>query len=247
MSEPATPFPGGAVNRRRANRGTLGGAADRKVERPAPLRQAVYEALIELIVNRTLQPGQHLVEIELAEYLGVSRQPVREALQRLQTDGWIDLRPAQGAFVHTPSEDEVDQLLGVRTVLETYSARLAAENATPEDVNRLWELQQDGLNALAANDSEGLVAANAALHAHINTIAGNTVLARHIGLVERRWRWYYLPIAQPRGQSAWTEHAELIKAIAAGDADLASSIMQRHTERTRKVYHDQRQAKSDSE
>jgi DNA-binding GntR family transcriptional regulator len=56
-----------------------------------------------------------------------------------------------------------------------------------------------------------------------------------------------MPIARPRGQGAWTEHAELIKAIAAGDADLASSIMQRHTERTRKVYHDQRQAKSDSE
>ena len=73
------------------------------------------------------------------------------------------------------------------------------------------------------------------------------MLARHIGLVERRWHWYYLPIAQPRGQSAWTEHAELIKAIAAGDADLASSIMNRHTERTRQVYHDQRQAKSDSE
>jgi DNA-binding GntR family transcriptional regulator len=72
------------------------------------------------------------------------------------------------------------------------------------------------------------------------------VLARHIGLVERRWRWYYLPIAQPRGQSAWTEHAELIKAIAAGDAELASSIMNRHTDRTRQVYHDQRQAKSDS-
>ena len=156
----------------------LADAAARRVQRPAPLRQAVYDAIVELIVHGTLQRGQHLVENELAEYLGVSRQPVREALQRLQTDGWIDLRPAQGAFVHTPSEDEVDQLLGVRTVLETYSARLAAEHATPEDVNRLWELQQDGLDALAANDSEGLVAANAALHASITALAGNTVLAR---------------------------------------------------------------------
>jgi DNA-binding GntR family transcriptional regulator len=224
---------------------TLADAAARRVQRPAPLRQAVYDAIVDLIVQGTLQRGQHLVESELAEYLGVSRQPVREALQRLQTDGWIDLRPAQGAFVHTPSEDEVDQLLGVRTVLETYSARLAAEHATPEDVNRLWALQQDGLNALAANDSEGLVAANAALHAHINVIAGNTVLARHIGFVEHRWRWYYLPIAQPRGQTAWTEHAELIKAIAAGDADLAGSIMNGHTERTRQVYSEQRLAQSD--
>jgi DNA-binding transcriptional regulator YhcF (GntR family) len=121
-------------SRKRAH--TLTDATARRVQRPAPLRQAVYDAIVDLIVNGTLQRGQHLVENELAEYLGVSRQPVREALQRLQTDGWIDLRPAQGAFVHTPSEDEVDQLLAVRTVLETYSARLAAENATPEDVGK---------------------------------------------------------------------------------------------------------------
>jgi len=242
----SNPFPTGKPDQ--ASRATaLADGAARRLQRPAPLRQAVCDAIVELIVHGTLQRGQHLVENELAEYLGVSRQPVREAFQRLQTDGWIELRPAQGAFVHIPSEEEVDQLLGVRSALETYSAGLAAERAAPEDVNRLWELQQDGLNALAANDSEGLVAANAALHAHINTIAGNTVLARHIGLVERRWRWYYLPIAQPRGQSAWTEHAELIKAIAAGDADLASDIMNRHTDRTRQVYHDQRQTKSDTE
>jgi DNA-binding GntR family transcriptional regulator len=222
-------------------------SAARRVQRPAPLRQAVYDAIVELIVHGTLQRGQHLVESELAEYLGVSRQPVREALQRLQTDGWIELRPAQGAFVHTPSEDEVDHLLGVRTVLETYSARLAAERATPEDVNRLWELQQDGLDALAADDSEGSVAANAALHGTITALTGNTVLAEHIGLVERKWRWYYLPIAQPRGHDAWSEHAELIKAIAAGDAERASDIMSRHTERTRQVYHEQRLAKADAE
>src|SRR6478752_3378368 len=107
--------------------GLTAGSA-RRVARPTPLRQAVSDALAELIISGTLKSGQHLVESELAEQLGVSRQPVREALQRLHTDGWVDLRPAQGAFVHTPSEDEVDQLLGVRTVLETYSARLAAEN-----------------------------------------------------------------------------------------------------------------------
>ena len=230
--------------RKRAH--TLADAAARRVQRPAPLREAVYDAIVDLIVQGTLQRGQHLVENELAEYLGVSRQPVREALQRLQTDGWIDLRPAQGAFVHTPSEDEVDQLLGVRTVLETYSAGSPPRTPHPRASTGCGSCA-DGLNALAANDSEGLVAANAALHAHVNAIAGNTVLARHIGLVERRWRWYYLPIAQPRGQSAWTEHAELIKAIAAGDADLASSIMNRHTDRTRQVYHDQRQTKSDTE
>src|ERR1700716_971058 len=144
----------GSRSRTPASPNVLTDGAARRVQRPAPPRQAVYEAIVELIVHGTLQQGQHLVENELAEYLGVSRQPVREALQRLQTDGWVDLRPAQGAFVHSPTEEEADQLLGVRSVLETYSARLAAAHATPEDVNRLWELQQDGLNALSDNDVE---------------------------------------------------------------------------------------------
>ena len=94
-----------------------------KLERPGPLRERVYEALLQLITTRALRPGQHLVESELAQHLGVSRQPVREALQRLNTDGWVDLRPAQGAFVHEPTEDEADQLLTVRTLLEAEAAR----------------------------------------------------------------------------------------------------------------------------
>ncbi|MEU1618807.1 GntR family transcriptional regulator [Streptomyces sp. NPDC005722] len=213
-------------------REALTAAATRRVARPAPLREAVYDAIVELIISGSLTPGQHLVEAELAEHLGVSRQPVREALQRLQTDGWVDLRPAQGAFVHSPTEEEAAQLLGVRSVLETYSARLAAENAKPEDVERLWELQQDGVGALAAGDVERLVTANTALHSFITSIAANAVLAELISQVSRKVRWYYTPIAKPRGKDAWNEHAQLIRAIAKGDADRAGEIMRKHTERT---------------
>src|SRR6202050_1398310 len=104
----------------------------RPVQRPVPLRQSVYEALVELIVAGALRPGQHLVESELARQLGVSRQPVREALHRLEAEGWIDLRPSQGAFVYVPTDSEVDQLLDVRELLEGATARLAARAATPE-------------------------------------------------------------------------------------------------------------------
>jgi DNA-binding GntR family transcriptional regulator len=217
-------------------REALTAAASRRVTRPAPLRQAVYDALTELIINGSLKPGQHLVEAELAEHLGVSRQPVREALQRLQTSGWVDLRPAQGAFVHSPTEEEAAQLLGVRSVLETYSARLAAQNAKPEDVERLDELQLEGIAALADGDAERLVAANTALHDFIISVADNAVLAELIGQVGQKVRWYYTPIAKPRGKEAWNEHSQLIKAIAKGDADRAGEIMRRHTERTTDFY-----------
>jgi DNA-binding GntR family transcriptional regulator len=211
------------------------------LERPAPLRQAVYDALVEMIITRELQPGEHLVETELAAQLGVSRQPVREALQRLQNEGWVDLRPALGAFVHVPTDDEADQLLGVRTLLEAESARLAARQATPELVEHLWEIQRTGEKALADDDQEGLVAANAALHSHIVSMSGNTVLADLIASVDRRVRWYYFPIARARGQDAWDEHANLIDAIARRNGRRAGDLMRRHTERTREVFHERRQ------
>lgn len=208
------------------------------LERPAPLRQAVYDALAEMIITRELQPGEHLVENELAAQLGVSRQPVREALQRLQSEGWVDLRPALGAFVHVPTDEEAGQLLAVRTLLEAESARLAAHQATAEQVESLWAIQRTGLDALASEDQEGLVAANAALHAEIVTMSGNSVLADLIDSVGRRVRWYYLPIARARGKDAWDEHAELIGAIADGDGTKAGELMRGHTERTRQFYHE---------
>ena len=209
-----------------------------KLERPGPLRDRVYEALLELITTRALQPGQHLVESELAGHLGVSRQPVREALQRLNTDGWVDLRPAQGAFVHEPTEAEADQLLTVRTLLEAEAARLAAANANAQAIAVLEELCAEGERAVAADDVNAAVAMNARLHAKIMELAGNTVLAELAGQVDRRVRWYYTPVARQRGQQSWIEHRELIGAIADRDEQRATEIMRAHTEHTRKMYHE---------
>ncbi|WP_328885750.1 GntR family transcriptional regulator [Streptomyces sp. NBC_00316] len=206
------------------------------VVRPAPLRQAVHDALLELVVGGVLPPGHHLVEAELAEKLGVSRQPVREALLRLQVDGWVELRPGQGAFVHRPTVEEATQLLGVRAILETYSARGAAQHATGPDIARLWELQAAGVSALAVDDARGIVEANAALHGFITDLARNPVLAELIRQVDRRVRWYYTPIARPRGKDAWNEHAEIIDRIAAGDPEQAEELMRRHTRTTTDFY-----------
>ncbi|MEU8930193.1 GntR family transcriptional regulator [Streptomyces sp. NPDC048409] len=209
-----------------------------KLERPGPLRDRVYEALLELITTRSLQPGQHLVESELAGHLGVSRQPVREALQRLNTEGWVDLRPAQGAFVHEPTEDEADQLLTVRTLLEAEAARLAAAHADSAGVAALESLCAEGEKAVAADDVDGAVALNAAFHTKVMDLAGNTVLAELAGQVDRRVRWYYTPVARQRGHQSWIEHRELIAAITARDEQLATRLMREHTEHTRRSYHE---------
>jgi DNA-binding GntR family transcriptional regulator len=214
----------------------LGYAAIRPLERPAPLRQSVYDTLVDLIINAELHPGQHLVETELARQLGVSRQPVREALHRLEAEGWVDLRPSQGAFVHVPTDQEVDELLDVRALLEAETARLAARSADPGKGSKLRAIWDEGYAAANEDDVIRAVAANNAFHAEIAAIAGNSVLADLAVIVGRRVRWYYRLVAPARGPGSWAEHAELMDAITAGDEHQAMLVARNHTERTRTAY-----------
>src|ERR1700690_3031364 len=132
---------------------TMAAAMIRPLQRPVPLRQSVYDALIDLIVGGELPPGQHMVETDLARQLGVSRQPIREALHRMEAEGWVDLRPSQGAFVPVPTDAEVDELLDVRALLEAETARLAASvAASPAQVARLREICREGKAAAEAGD-----------------------------------------------------------------------------------------------
>ncbi|WP_157248066.1 GntR family transcriptional regulator [Nonomuraea typhae] len=216
------------------------GQAAAKIPRPATLRESVIEAIQELIVSGQLKPGQHLVESELAELLGVSRQPVREALQQLSGEGWVDLFPGQGAFVHVPTLEEADQLLAVRTLLEAESARLAALHAGEDGVKRLRALCARGVAAVQSDDVDAAVATNSELHALVTALSGNKVLAELAAQVARRVRWYHTPVARQRGMASWEEHTALIDAIEARDEERAARIMREHTEHTRASYLDSR-------
>ncbi|WP_327584308.1 GntR family transcriptional regulator [Nonomuraea sp. NBC_00507] len=218
-----------------------GQTAATKIQRPATLRESVIEAIQELIVSSQLKPGQHLVESELADLLGVSRQPVREALQQLSGEGWVDLHPGQGAFVHVPTVEEADQLLAVRALLETESARLAAKHAGEDGVKRLRTLCARGIAAVQTDDIDGAVAINSELHALVTALSGNKVLAELASQVARRVRWYHTPVARQRGMASWEEHTALIDAIEAGDERRAAKIMREHTEHTRVSYMEQRE------
>ncbi len=223
------------------SQGVAMAAVIRPLQRPVPLRQSVYDALIDLIVGGELPPGQHMVETDLARQLGVSRQPIREALHRMEAEGWVDLRPSQGAFVHVPTDAEVDNLLDVRVLLEAETARLAA--AVPASavkaaqLARLREICAEGQDAAEADDFATAVTVNNAFHAEIADIGGNTVLAELAHIVGRRVQWYYRMVAPERGHGSWAEHRDLIEAIEAGDPGLAADVARKHTERTREAYH----------
>lgn len=149
----------------------------------------------------------------------------------------MDLRPAQGAFVHEPTEDEADQLLTVRTLLEAEAARLAAAHADKAGIEALEEILAQGMLAVADDDVDTAVALNARFHAKIIELAGNAVLAELAAQVDRRVRWYHTPVARRRGHQSWIEHRDLIAAIVARDEQAATRLMREHTEHTRRSYH----------
>lgn len=208
----------------------------RPLAQPPVLREQVYESLEELIINRTLRPGARLLEAELAEQLNVSRNPVREALTMLAHSGWVDLRPRHGAVVHTPTAKEVDDFFSVRRVLEEQSARLAAQKAVEDDVAALRSLLDDGLDAVAKGDEGRTAVANSAFHNRVHETADNQVLDEVLGLMKKRLRWYFTPLARVRGRASWDEHEELVDAMEVHDSERAAAVMRAHSEATASLY-----------
>lgn len=214
-------------------------AADsvRPLDQAPPLRQQIHAQLESLITSGALPPGSRLVEGELAQRLGVSRGPVRETLQALSNDGFVDLRPRQGAFVHVPVPKEVDDLFEIRATLECESARLAAMRVTPEATVRLQTCVRHGEDMLAAGQSAAAVNREANAHRRITETADNPLLAQLVDTLSRRSTWY-LSLSDPgqRQEIAWHEHVQIIEAVTRGDAAGARTLMAAHIRGARASY-----------
>jgi DNA-binding GntR family transcriptional regulator len=211
-----------------------------RVQQQAPLRQQIYERVEELIIYGELAAGEHLVESQLAQRLGVSRIPVREALQLLNRDGWVDLRPRQGAFVHSPTVEEADEVFTVRTVLEVEATRLAALHPTEVAVRGLRKIIGAGHVALKKGDDRELVRLNSEFHEGISRMAGNRILTQMTGRLDKRIRWFFAPVVKLRGAASWEEHKEMVDAIEASDPDRAAEEMRKHAEATKDAFHAER-------
>jgi DNA-binding GntR family transcriptional regulator len=194
-----------------------------------PLRQQVYNRIEEMIVSGRAKPGDRLPENDLADSLKVSRGPVREALQLLERDGWVEVRPRHGAIVRRRSIREIEDLLDVRRILEVNAVRLAAIAATDTARRGLDDLQQ-AADCHARNGAiEQLIVANQAVHDAFTTICGNASLAEIVHSLGRRLRWYTKrPSIGDRAQGVNDEHRAVVEAILARDADGAAAAMNRH-------------------
>ncbi len=206
------------------------------LERPGPLRHRVQESLRELIIARTLAPGEHLVETELAARLNVSRGPVREALQALHSQGWVELRPGKGAFVHQPADDEVEEVFVVRAALESEAAALAASHTDAKAAKELRRVCGVGRSAVESGDDAAVVAANSEFHRRVAALSGVELLTEYISSLDRRVRWLYKPLVRSRGLDSWIEHEQIVAALQERDRRRAARLMREHSERTRKAY-----------
>ena len=213
------------------------------VDKPEPLIDSVYARLRDLILSNILRAGQKLVDRDLAEQLGVSRTPVREALGRLAMMGLVESRSRRGYYVRQYSAEEVSDLYEYRKILEVSAARLAAENLQPEHVQEFDRILLE-LNSSSAGPSTGIksVELDLRIHTLIAKASGNTELFQAIqNLMDKVTCCIWVDWVDPRSAdpevvaAANREHAELIIAIKERDAEGAAEKLGAHIDHAREV------------
>jgi DNA-binding GntR family transcriptional regulator len=198
------------------------------------LGEQVYEALVDEICSGALPAGSHLVQEQLAERLGVSRQPVQQAMARLKADGIVEEIGRRGLWVAPLDPELMRHHYEIRAVLDGLAARLAADRVRDGAASgfrgRADEILAAGARAVSSGDTAGQVRQDRALHVLIYDMSGNPLLAR---TAEPHWRFLQRAMGEVLRQAKlpkeiWRQHAEIIDAIAAGRSDEAARLMVTH-------------------
>ena len=186
-----------------------------------------YSLILSAIDNGTYRPGDRLVESELAERFGVSRTPVREALQRLETQSMLK-RDGRSLIVATLDHNQLAELYTVRTELEALAARLAARHATPEEVRVLAGMVEEDRANLG--DPQTLGRANRRFHHLIHLASHNRFLVQQLNLVHRSMALMGRTPLATKGRDWVTldEHQAIVEAISQRDEAGAEQALRRH-------------------
>jgi DNA-binding GntR family transcriptional regulator len=205
--------------------------------------EAAYRRLRQAMSTGEYSAGNRLEETTVAAQLGMSRTPVREALQRLRSDGLVVDSGRGGAVVATLSTDEMRQLYEMRATLEALAAGLAAQRQrdgflSPSDINRLAQLAEAFEQVAPTGDVRATVRANAELHRAIALLAGNHFVTEALDRV-----WDRIAIASFHNlldgewaRTVMSQHRRIVEAIEAGSADMASALIREHVLTASGVY-----------
>ena len=187
------------------------------------------EVIRHLIFNGTYRPGQRLKEVEVSRELGISRAPVREAIQGLANEGLIEIVPQKGAIVAEFDADKVRQLYEVREALEVMAARLAAQRASDQQLEKLRELLDKTTNAIEDDESTSYPR-DLDFHARILEMARNPKLDEATSEVQAQLQLVRLRSSSTPGRAstAYEEHEAIFKALVEKNPEKAERAMRKH-------------------
>ncbi|QBY01609.1 GntR family transcriptional regulator [Rhodophyticola sp. CCM32] len=193
----------------------------------SPSYKDAYDLILEAIDMGVYRPGSRLVESELAERFGVSRTPIREALQRLETQSLL-MRDGRSLFVAALNHAQMTELYAVRTELEGLAARLAAQHAAEEEIRVLRDMVEADRDLLDKPDA--LSRANRRFHKQLHLASHNRFLVQQLDLLHRSMALMATTslAAEGRGDNALSEHAAIVQAIADRDGERAARALKDH-------------------
>lgn len=201
-----------------------------------PLRDVVFNTLRRAILTGQLKPGERLMEVHLANRLGVSRTPIREAIRKLELEGLVIMIPRRGAEVARITEKNLKDVLEVRRALDALSVELACERISQEDILRLKTACEEFGKATKGKDATVIAQADVALHDIIVEATGNLRLKQLVNnLSEQMYRYRFMYIREEsRHDNLIAEHEEIYQSIAARDKERASKAAKLHIDNQEK-------------
>ncbi len=208
-----------------------------KLDSYKPLREIVFESLREAIIGAVLKPGERLMEIQLAEEMGVSRTPVREAIRKLELEGFVVMIPRKGAYVAGISLKDIADVFEIRSALEALAAGLAAERITEEELEQMERLLVRKAEIIEANDIDSIVEVDTDFHAILFKASRNEKLIQILSnLREQIQRFRTTSLAVPgRMKEALEEHRKIVEALSERNVPLAGSLAAEHIENAENV------------
>lgn len=202
------------------------------IENFKPLRDIVFEYLRQSILDGKLEPGKRLMEIQLADQLGVSRTPIREAIRKLELEGLIVMVPRKGAYVADVSIKDILEVLEIRMVLEGLAGSLAAERMTDKEIEELTHICHGFRNCYEREDIKGMIEKDVEFHDCIFNSTGNSKLNQIAqGLREQIYRFRVRYISRyDKAKELVNEHQLLLEAIQNRDPENAYKYGMAHIE-----------------
>lgn len=190
-----------------------------KIEEPKLLSEDIAESIKKAIISGKFKPGEKISEGELAESMGTSRTPLREAFRKLENEGFIEIIPRKGAVVTEIYPEEASDLYQIKSVLEGLAAKLAMSQITEKEIDKLEKINEDLKSLIDKNDIDMFYKTHQRFHEVFVKSCGNDRLIQMVRNLNDHFKRYGIVSLTLPGQfeSATRQHAEIVEAFRQGD------------------------------